>query len=139
LSGCRIDVGKIVESLDGSDPAVRWIVEGAGGALVPINEREMMADLMKELGMPILVAARTAVGTINHTLMTLEALQRRSIEVAGIVLVGSPDPHAREAIEARGRVPVLGEMPRFDPLTFDALAAWVPDGLDPAGTLLAHL
>lgn len=139
LSGCRIEVGPLVQSLGGCDPAVRWIVEGAGGVLVPINERETMADLMTGLGMPALVTARTALGTINHTLLTLEALRRRSIEIAGVVLVGPAEPHTREVIEELGAVPIVGEMPRFDSLTFDALAAWAPGGLDPAGRLLEHL
>jgi len=139
LSGCRIAIDELLESMGGGDPAVRWIVEGAGGVLVPINERETMADLITGLGMPALVSARTALGTINHTLLTLEALRRRSIEIAGIVLVGSPEPHTREALEELGAVPIVGEMPRFDSLTFEALAAWAPTGLDPVGHLLAYL
>ena len=138
LSGTTIAIGPLLESV-GGDANVRWIVEGAGGVLVPINARETMADLMVGLGLPAVVTARTALGTINHTLLTLEALRRRSIPVAGVVLVGTPDRVAREAIEQFGGAPVLGNMPPFDPLTCEALAAWAPAGLDPEGRLQAHL
>jgi dethiobiotin synthase len=114
------------------------IVEGAGGVLVPINERETIADLIAALSLPALVAARTALGTINHTLLTIDALRRRSIHVAGVVLVGPRDADAREAIEGFGRAEVLGEMPRFGALTAEALAAWAP-ALDPSERLLEWL
>ncbi|MBI4263553.1 MAG: dethiobiotin synthase [Acidobacteria bacterium] len=135
LSGCRIDVAPLIESVARADPRVRWIVEGAGGVLVPLNERETMADLMSGLAMPVIVTARTALGTINHTLLTLEALRRRSIPIAGVVLVGSREPHTREAIEELGAVPIVGEMPRFDDLTCEALAPWARTNLDPDGRL----
>ena len=59
------------------DDGAAWIVEGAGGVLVPVNESEMMAHLMERLGLPVVVVARTALGTINHTLLTIEALRAR--------------------------------------------------------------
>ena len=76
-----------------------WIVEGAGGVLVPLNDRETMVDLMAALALPVVVVARTALGTINHTLLTLEALRRRRCSVAGVVMVGAPDAENRAAIE----------------------------------------
>lgn len=138
-SGSRIEVASLLDTVRASQESVGWIVEGAGGVLVPINERETMADLIVALAMPAVVAARTALGTINHTLLTLEALRRRSVAVAGIVLVGVPDPIAREAIETYGMAPVVGEMPHFDPLTCEALASWARVGLDPDGRLRAYL
>ena len=85
--------------------------------LVPVNETETMAKLMLMLALPVLVVARTTLGTINHTLLTIEALRRRSIEVAGVIMVGLPNADNREAIERYGCVDVLGEMPRIEPLT----------------------
>jgi dethiobiotin synthase len=117
---------------------VAWIVEGAGGVLVPINERETMSDLMSAIGLAAVVAARTALGTINHTLLTLEALRHRGISVAGVVLVGARDDDARAAIADYGRVAILGDMPHFAPLTTTALAGWAP-ALDPDGQLLRWL
>ena len=66
----------------------RWIVEGAGGVLVPVNETELMVDLMILLGLPVLVVARSTLGTINHTLLTMEACARAALRVAGVVMVG---------------------------------------------------
>ncbi len=102
-------------------PGAALIVEGAGGVLVPVNEREFMADLMHELKLPVLLAARSTLGTINHTLLSLAALGRRGVDVAGVVLIGEPNPHNREAIEEYGRVRVLGEIPHLEKLCRAAL------------------
>lgn len=98
-----------------------WVVEGAGGVLVPITDEATMADLMAALGLPILVVARTSLGTINHTRLTLEALRARRLEVAGVVMVGVPDGGARETIARHARI--VGEMPPLTPLTPQAVAA----------------
>lgn len=100
-----------------------WIVEGAGGLLVPVNERETMADLIGACGFPALVVARTRLGTINHTLLTLEALRQRDLPVCGVVLAGHPNPEIREAIEVWGSTEVLAEAPRLEPLSPVALKA----------------
>jgi dethiobiotin synthase len=113
----------------------RWVVEGAGGALVPLNERETIADLMQALDLPVLIAARSALGTINHTCMTIEVLRRRMLRVAGVVMVGEPNDENRLAIERYGAVEVLAQMPRFDPLTPEALEAWVRAEFDRSGVL----
>ena len=62
------------------------VVEGAGGLLVPVSDGASMADLARELGLPLLVVARASLGTINHTLLTLEAARTRGLRVAGIVI-----------------------------------------------------
>jgi len=107
-----------------------WIVEGAGGALVPVNPADLMVHLMERLGLPVVVVARTTLGTINHTLLTIEALRARNLLVAGVVLVGDPNAENRAAIKHYGGVRVLGEMPRFDPLTPEALGAWAVEHLE---------
>ena len=114
-------------------------MEGAGGVLVPINETETMADLIGALGLPVLVVARTALGTINHTLLTLEALRRRALQVPGVVMVGDRNAENRGAIERYGGAPVLGEMPRFSPLDAAELAAWAATELDRDRRLLEWL
>jgi dethiobiotin synthetase len=68
------------------------LVEGAGGLLVPIARGYTMADLMVELGLPLLVVTRAALGTVNHTLLTLEAAERRDLEIAGVVISHGPRP-----------------------------------------------
>lgn len=105
------------------------VVEGAGGALVPLTDTALMTDLMARLGLPVVVVARTGLGTINHTLLTLEALRARSLSVAGVVLVGPPLPRNRAAIECFGAVRILGELPPLSPLTPQAVAK-AAKGLD---------
>jgi dethiobiotin synthase len=114
-----------------------WVVEGAGGVLVPINVKQLMIDLMVELGLPVVVVARAGLGTINHTLLTLDALRRRSLRIAGVVMVGEPNAGNRVAIEEYGGVAVLGELPTLTPLTPDALGSWVDMSFDNAGRLAA--
>lgn len=93
------------------------IVEGAGGLLVPLNDTDTMIDLMGWLGLPVVLVARTRLGTINHTLLSLEALRRRRLPVAGVVLHGSARPAVAATIRERGRVPVveLPWLPALDP------------------------
>jgi dethiobiotin synthetase len=110
-------------------------VEGAGGALVPINDRALMVNLMKMLGLPVLIVARTELGTINHTLLTIQALRSRELQIAGVVLVGEPRLGTRDAIESFGNVPVLAEMPRFAELTRGTVGAWADASLDPDNRL----
>ena len=135
LNGVTIDVQTLLGALSTQAPSSRWIVEGAGGALVPINESELMTDLMVRLALPLVVVARTRLGTINHTLLTLEALAARSLSVAGVVMVGRHNLENRRAIETYGRVRVIGELPPLDPLTPRALGRWAASELDPAGRL----
>jgi len=133
LAGVTIAIDEIVSRVagqisnaapDGAAPLTpAWIVEGAGGVLVPLNDHELMIDLMVRLALPVVVAARSGLGTINHTLLTLEALAARRLAVAGVVMIGPPDPSNRAAIETYGHVPVIGELPPLDPLTAGTLRA----------------
>lgn len=105
------------------------VVEGAGGLLVPIHADETMADLMAALGLPAVVVARSTLGTINHTLLTLEALRARGLPVVGVVMSGPPSAPNREAIERHGGVQVLAEFPGLDEVTpaeVSRLAALLP-------------
>ena len=139
LSGCTIRLQPLIDSILAEGGPSRWIVEGAGGALVPVNDSETMADLMIRLGLPVVVVARTTLGTINHTLLTLEALRRRALPVAGVVLVGDRNDENRAAIERYGDVAVVGEMPSFDPLDAEQVARWAATELDPQRRLLELL
>ncbi|HET7150633.1 MAG TPA: dethiobiotin synthase [Candidatus Acidoferrum sp.] len=87
------------------------IVEGAGGALVPINSTELMTDLMSHLGLPVLLVARTTLGTINHTLLSIAALRAAHLDVRGVILSGKPNRENRRAIEHYGKIEVLGAVP----------------------------
>jgi dethiobiotin synthetase len=89
----------------------KWIVEGAGGVMVPLNEHDLMRDLMQRIGLPILVAARTTLGTINHTLLTLAALREAHLPICGVALLGDTNIENRRAIEHYGKVRVIGHIP----------------------------
>ena len=111
------------------------VVEGAGGLLVPAAEELTMADLARELGLPLLIVARGALGTINHTLLTVEAVERRGLPLAGVVIshaggpLSGPDAANLEALRAAlgprlvGEIGPLapGERPKPDALRLDAL------------------
>ena len=90
---------------------LRWIVEGAGGVMVPLNERDLMRGLMQRIGLPVIVAARTTLGTINHTLLTLAALREARLPICGVALVGDENVENRRAIEQYGNVRVIGHIP----------------------------
>ena len=139
LAGTAIDLTQVVEPMRGADSNAAWIVEGAGGVLVPINENELMVDLIEKLGLPVLVVARSSLGTINHTLLSLQSLRSRSLPVAGVVMVGDRNDQNQAAIERYGQVTVLGALPRLDPLSADRLGQWASDRLDPDGQLSSCL
>lgn len=106
-AGARIDLTKI-QLPAGNAPL---IVEGAGGVFVPLNERELMVDAMRQLGLPVLLAARSSLGTINHTTLSLAGLRRAGVKVAGVVMIGAPNAENRAAIEEYGKVRMVGEIP----------------------------
>jgi dethiobiotin synthetase len=99
------------------------LIEGAGGLLVPLTRRTVFADVFARWRYPAILCARTALGTINHTLLSLEALRRRDIPVLGIVFIGDEQPDSQSVIAEIGDVRSLGRLPKLDPLTADGLHA----------------
>lgn len=91
-------------------PGGRLIVEGAGGIMVPLNEHHLMLDLMKKLAIPILLVAESGLGTINHTLLSLDLLKNHSLQVLGVVMNGPLNPDNRKAIEHFGNTSVCAEI-----------------------------
>ena len=113
FANSEIDIDKIdipdVENL---------LIEGAGGVLVPINDKFLMVDLIKKIGAPAIIVSRAGLGTINHTLLTIEALRYRDCSMAGVILnnvvdTKQCDDNAR-AIEHYGNVPVLAQLPKLN-------------------------
>jgi len=98
------------------------VVEGAGGVLAPLCADATMADLMRGLALPCVLVARTTLGTINHTLLSLEALRHRGISVPGVVLVGDASAGNREAIARHGAVRILAELPRLPAISAASIA-----------------
>lgn len=118
IDGVTIDPARLTLP-EGDGPLV---VEGAGGVLVPHGEGLLAVDLFRQWGLPAVLVARTALGTINHSLLSLEALRAREIEVAGIAFIGEANPASEAAITGMGNVPHLGRLPHLDPLDAATLA-----------------
>lgn len=118
-SGVRIEIGEIPRPDLASGKSL--IVEGAGGILVPITDTESMLDLVWHLDMPVIVAARSALGTINHTRLTVYALRTSGIRTIGVVAIGEENRDNERAIERFAAVPVIGRIPMLETINRDAL------------------
>ncbi len=114
-----IDIDRIINSFGLlTDKYENMLVEGVGGLLVPLTSNYLICDLIRDLGLPLLVVSRNALGTLNHTLLTLRAAQQAGLQVRGVILnrseAGEKDEieqgHAAIITELSG-VPVLGEIP----------------------------
>lgn len=97
------------------------VVEGAGGLHVPINDRDMIIDLIAHLNLPVVLVARSTLGTLNHTLLSIEALYSRDIPILGVVMNGSEHKSNRETIRHFGNVEILAEIDTIDPLNAKTL------------------
>jgi len=106
LDGVEIDPERLA-----LPPQRPLVVEGAGGALVPLAGDLLFADIFARWQLPAIVVARTSLGTINHSLMTLEVLRSRGVPIHGIAFIGDGDEPAEEAICRIGQVRRLGRLP----------------------------
>ena len=94
------------------------IIEGIGGLLVPLtSDGYLLADLIQEMALPCVLVASSTLGTINHTLLTLEAMKTRRLELAGVVLNGPENRENRQAIRKFGEVPIIGQIRPIHPLS----------------------
>ena len=122
-SGITIDMAKLVPPACGRP----LVVEGAGGLMVPLTDDAYVIDLATELHLPVVLVSRSTLGTINHTLLSLEAIRRRGLPLAGVVINGPETPHNRAAIERYGQVEVIAEIPWLDAVTPSILMAVEPE------------
>lgn len=99
------------------------VIEGAGGLLVPLNETDTYADLMARWQAPVVLCARTALGTINHTLLSLEALKARGVPVLGVAFIGDEVAESQRIIGVMGKTRILGRLPMLPSVTPEALSA----------------
>lgn len=116
--GVRIDLTRIEQPRNVIRPI---IAEGTGGILVPINDTELMLDLARRLGFPVLIAARAALGTINHTLLTVRALHYAKMCVKGVVMIGRRNKDNERSVEHFAAVPVVGTIPWLDSINRSVL------------------
>ncbi|MET0271228.1 MAG: dethiobiotin synthase [Sphingomonas sp.] len=119
LDGIAIDPARLtLPAVDGT-----LVVEGAGGVLAPVTRELLYADLFALWGAPVVLVARTGLGTINHSLLSIEALRARGVPLLGIAFVGEANADNEATIAAIGNVRRLGRLPRLDPLDAATLAA----------------
>ncbi|SCA54884.1 ATP-dependent dethiobiotin synthetase BioD [Candidatus Terasakiella magnetica] len=117
LDNVEIDFNKIVKPKVTSS----LVIEGAGGVFVPLNNDFMMIDLIRKMECEAIIVARSGLGTINHTLLTLNALKQYDIPVKGVVLNGPLNQGNKNAIEQFGDVRILGEIPFIEDMDFSSL------------------
>lgn len=106
------------------------VIEGAGGALVPITRKMLFADLFARWQLPVILCARTGLGTINHSLAMIEALRSRHVPIHGIAFIGDAMPDSEAVIPQISGVPRLGRLPRLEKLDRDNLLSAFHAGFD---------
>ncbi|MDN5568083.1 MAG: dethiobiotin synthase [Paracoccus sp. (in: a-proteobacteria)] len=126
LDGVDIDAARLTPP-DAAD----LVIEGAGGALVPITRRMLFADLFAGWQLPVVLVASTGLGTISHSLSVLESLRARKVPVLGVVFVGEDNADNMATIGQMGQVKVLGRLPMLPVLDRDSLSAAMTANFDP--------
>ncbi|WP_369726205.1 dethiobiotin synthase [Bradyrhizobium sp. LLZ17] len=118
IDGVRIDPDSLVVPDTGKRPLV---IEGAGGLMVPLSSNVLYIDVFERWRLPVVLCAHTLLGTINHSLLSIEALRKRQIDILGIAFIGERNPETESAICDITRVRWLGRLPWISPLTADSL------------------
>ncbi len=118
IDGVTIDPARLAPPAS----AARLVIEGAGGVLVPLARDLLFADLFARWQLPVVLVARTSLGTINHSLLSVEALRARGIPLVGVAFTGEANEDSEATIAALGGVRRLGRLPRLDPLDRSHLA-----------------
>jgi dethiobiotin synthetase len=106
------------------------VIEGAGGLLVPLSDELLQIDQFASWGLPVILCVRTELGTINHALLSLEALEKRQICIHGVAFIGDAAEEAESTIVAFSGVRRLGRLPRVEHLDQSRLAAAFRAGFD---------
>jgi dethiobiotin synthetase len=138
MEGTTVDINKIRGAFDKLGRTYQAIiVEGVGGLLVPINKDYFVLDLAREMGLPLVVVARPGLGTINHTLLTVNYALKEGLEVAGIIInhtyqsEGSMAEKTNpNAIEQLSPVPLIGIFPYLDDMSGEAFEKTVLKNLN---------
>jgi len=107
------------------------IVEGAGGVLVPVTRDILFADLFARWAQPVVLVARTGLGTINHSLLSIEALRSRGVPILGVAFIGDQVEDSEATIARMGGVKRLGRLPRLAPLNAATLDTAFRENFDP--------
>lgn len=120
----KIDGIKIsLEELRPPETTNDLIIEGAGGLMVPLNDKELILDLIKRLNCKVIVVSQNYLGSINHTLMTLEALKANGISIAGLIFNGATNSDSESYISNYSGVKILGRIPQLTVIDKQSIAA----------------
>jgi dethiobiotin synthetase len=117
IDGVEIQTSTLV--VPASDRAL--IIEGAGGLLVPITRSALQIDVFAAWGLPLILCSRTSLGTINHTLLSIEALRIRHVQLHGLIFIGEDNPDNLRTIAEFSGARILGHVPRLDHIDPGAL------------------
>ncbi len=98
------------------------VIEMAGGLMVPLTREWLQIDLLKAWKLPLVLVARSGLGTLNHTLLSIEAIRLRKIPLLGLILNGPLHPDNPKTLEQIGGVPIIAELPHLHKITSQALA-----------------
>ena len=101
------------------------IIEGAGGILVPITRKKFMVDLIAKLHLSVVLVCKTSLGTINHTLLSVEALRKRHINLVGIVFSGKINKWVARTIAEMTKVNIIGKVPIIKPLSRNGVESFI--------------
>lgn len=124
--GVMIDPAKLVLP----DPDTPLIVEGAGGLLVPLTDSTLFIDVFARWSAPLILCARTSLGTINHTLLSVEAIRARAIPLLGIAFIGEANQDSQDIIAKFSGANILGRLGPVGPLDKENLARAFAAGFD---------
>ena len=125
----QIDVNKILQFVKNLKTK-KLVIEGAGGLNVPINSNYLMSDLCQKLSTPLILVSRTKLGTINHTLMSLEVIKKKQINLLGIIFFGKKELETLETIKFFGKkilkknIKILGRLPVARELSRNTIQAF---------------
>jgi dethiobiotin synthetase len=124
--GVTIDPGRLVP------PEGPLVIEGAGGLMVPLTRQTLFIDVFARWQIPLVLCVRTRLGTINHTLLSIEAIRARKIPLHGVAFIGDANPESETIIAEVGKVRRLGRLPVITPLTAASLAIGFVKAFNPA-------
>ena len=125
----KIDVNKILQFVKNLKTK-KLVIEGAGGLNVPINSNYLMSDLCQKLNTPLILVSRTKLGTINHTLMSLEVIKKKKIKLLGIIFFGKKELETFETIKffekkiLKKNIKILGRLPIAKELSKNTIQAF---------------
>jgi dethiobiotin synthetase len=123
--GIELEISKM--TLPAKSAGRALVVEGAGGILVPLNEKTLVLDLIQQLELQVIVVCRGTLGTINHTLLTVHALKARNIPIRGLVFSGALNEENRKAIEKWTELETLMHVPEWGEICRERIREWVAD------------